>query len=406
MPAVFSIVTPVYDPPADVLRAMLRSVTEPDLPRLGALPGRRLLAGARTWPRCSAPPPRPTPASAGRRRERQRRHRRRVATTRSGLATGEFVALLDHDDELHPEALRAASPRPSTDHARGRLRSTPTRTRSTSGGRRSAPVLQARLVARALAHADVHLPPQRAAPLAGRPRSAGSTASFEGSQDWDLVLRVTERARAVVHVPRGPVPLAHAGDLHRRAGRGGQALRLRGRDPGAPGPLRSDRASRPRSSADASTAASTTCARRCGTHPSVSIVIPTRREAARCEASGVASVSHCVRSIVDVSTYPDYEIVVRRRHHDPGRRARRAAATSAATGCGSSPYDRPFNFSDKINDGRARQRRRARADAQRRHGGRHPRLARAAGHVLDASRASARSGPSCCSATGACSTWA
>src|SRR5690606_31160927 len=30
----------------------------------------------------------------------------------------------------------------------------------------------------------------------------GFDPEFEGSQDWDLVLRVTERARAVVHVPQ------------------------------------------------------------------------------------------------------------------------------------------------------------------------------------------------------------
>ena len=30
----------------------------------------------------------------------------------------------------------------------------------------------------------------------------GFDPEFEGSQDWDLVLKATERARAVVHVPR------------------------------------------------------------------------------------------------------------------------------------------------------------------------------------------------------------
>ena len=56
----------------------------------------------------------------------------------------------------------------------------------------------------------------------------GFDPEFEGSQDWDLVLKVTERARAVVHVPRDPLPLAHPRDLRRRR-RGGEAVGLRSR---------------------------------------------------------------------------------------------------------------------------------------------------------------------------------
>ena len=44
----------------------------------------------------------------------------------------------------------------------------------------------------------------------------GFDAEFEGSQDWDLVLRVTERARTVVQCPACSTT-AHARDL--RGGR-------------------------------------------------------------------------------------------------------------------------------------------------------------------------------------------
>ena len=167
----------------------------------------------------------------------ERRHRRRLQR-RAGDGGGEFVVLLDHDDELHPDALRwstrrcAPIPRSTT--------STPTKTRST----RRAPlgaVLQARLVAGAVPDPDVHLPPQRPAPLAGRggrrlrrrvrglpglgPDPAGHRAGAEG------------RPRAA-----GPLPLADARDLGRRRRRRGEAVGVRSRDPGAAGALRADRA--------------------------------------------------------------------------------------------------------------------------------------------------------------------
>ena len=50
----------------------------------------------------------------------------------------------------------------------------------------------------------------------------GFDPEFEGSQDWDLVLKVTERARAVVHVPR---VLYHWRMLETSAAGGGEAAK-------------------------------------------------------------------------------------------------------------------------------------------------------------------------------------
>ena len=50
----------------------------------------------------------------------------------------------------------------------------------------------------------------------------GFDAEFEGSQDWDLVLKVTERARAVLHVPR---ILYHWRMLETSAAGGGEAAK-------------------------------------------------------------------------------------------------------------------------------------------------------------------------------------
>src|SRR6188768_3770891 len=99
----FSIVTPVYDPPEAVLRAMLRSVTA---------------QSNGDWELCLVDDASPSPhvarvlAEAADRDPRVRVQRRGanggiVAASNDGLAmaTGEFVVLLDHDDELHPDAL-------------------------------------------------------------------------------------------------------------------------------------------------------------------------------------------------------------------------------------------------------------------------------------------------------------
>ena len=101
-------------------------------------------------------------------------------------------------------------------------------------------VLQARLVAGAAPGRDVHGPAQRpAAEVSGggggrlRPGARGRAA------DWDLVLRVTERAREVLHVPR---ILYHRRVLGRRRPRRDEHPGFgRGRAGGA-GPLRADRA--------------------------------------------------------------------------------------------------------------------------------------------------------------------
>ena len=99
----FSILTPVYETPAGVL-GDARLGPPPELRRLGAVPGRRRLhAAARA-------------RDARRRRQREDprirvEHRQSnggiVAASNDALAMadGEFVALLDHDDQLHPDAL-------------------------------------------------------------------------------------------------------------------------------------------------------------------------------------------------------------------------------------------------------------------------------------------------------------
>ena len=98
-----SVVTPLYETPPEALRRMLRSVADQTYAR---------------WEHCLVDDGSPSPSVArtverARTRDPRIRFRRRaanggiVAATNDALslATGDFVAFLDHDDELDPRAL-------------------------------------------------------------------------------------------------------------------------------------------------------------------------------------------------------------------------------------------------------------------------------------------------------------
>ncbi len=192
----FSIVTPVHDPPLTLLRAMLASVRAQTCP---------------DWELClvddgSANPDvrRELRAAAGgdgriRLAERPRAGGIVAASNDAlALATGEFVVLVDHDDRLDPAALDTVAAALEADQeidyvytdedkvaADGTTYDTfykpdwsPERLRSQNY------CTHLSVLRRSLVH-DVG---------AFRP-------GFDGSQDHDLILRVTERARRIHHVP-------------------------------------------------------------------------------------------------------------------------------------------------------------------------------------------------------------
>jgi GT2 family glycosyltransferase len=297
----FSILTPVYETPAGVLRKMLRSVQRQSFEDWELC----LVDDRSSQPHVRAILDR---AQTDRRIRVKRREANAgiVAASNDALemARGEFVALLDHDDELHPDALAyvaaAIDQAPDADYVYTDEDKIDLR------GRHSNPFFKPDWSPERLRTQmyTCHLSVLRRSLVE---QVGGFDPEFEGSQDWDLVLKVTERARAIVHVPRvlyhwriletSAAATADAKPWAFEAGR--RAVQAHCERIGLPAEVEQDAADpgvlhlRPRLERK----------------PLVSIVIPTGGQVRDVRFEPVVLVVNCIRSIVERSTYDNYEIV-------------------------------------------------------------------------------------------------
>lgn len=341
MPVV-SIVTPVYNPPLEALKACIRAVLAQELP---------------DWEWCICDDA-STDATVVAELDRLAAIEPRVRLTRHELnggivaasndalsqATADFVALLDHDDRLAPSALT---------HVVDGLGTSPDVDYLYSD--------EDKVGADGLPYDVFDKPdwsPERlrsqmyTGHLSVLRRSlveevGGFRAGFEGSQDHDLVLRVTERARTIVHVPHvlyswAVVPGSAAGDVDAKpyafeAGR--RAVQEHCERTGidadvefVPGPS----VYRVR--------------RRVSGNPLVSVIIPTRGSSSQVWGVHRVFVTELLRGIVESATYANLEFVVVYDVDTPEE-----VMADLAEICGARLvavlYDRPFNFSEKINLG-------------------------------------------------------
>ena len=340
----FSVITPVYETPIDVLDAMLESVrtqTFEDWELCLVDDLSESTEVLETLNRAAAEDPRirvMTRAENG----------GIVATSNDALAMarGEFVALLDHDDELHPDALthvhEALLGAPEADYVYT------DEDKIDRDGHHSGPFFKPDWSPERMRTQmySCHLSVFRRTLVE---EVGGFDAGFEGSQDWDLVLRATERARQVLHVPR---ILYHWRMLETSAAGGGEAAKpyafeagtraiqahceriglaaTADRDLGAPGVYHL----RPALTEE----------------PLVTIVIPTAGRGREVRFEQVTLITQCVRSIVERSTYENYEIVP---VVDPDTDPRLLAELDEIAGERLRPvvFEGEFNFSAKINLG-------------------------------------------------------
>ncbi len=340
----FSIVTPVYETPTDILWWAIESVLAQTFGdwELCLVDDRSPSARVRVLlDDCAALDPRI--------RVEHRAENGGIAAasnTALAMATGEFIALLDHDDRLHPDALALVDEtirdNPEADYVYT------DEDKMTAKGHHTAPFLKPGWSPERIRTQmyTCHLSVLRRSLVE---EVGGFDADCEGAQDWDLVLKVTERARAVLHVPR---VLYHWRGLETSTAGGGEKAKpwafeagtraiqahcertgvqaIAARDPGDPGVYHLNPALRE--------------------EPLVSIVIPTNGQRREIRYREVTLVSHCVRSIVNNSTYSNYEIVVVADESTP---AGAIAELEAAVGdcLRLVLYDKPFNFAEKINRG-------------------------------------------------------
>jgi glycosyltransferase involved in cell wall biosynthesis len=210
----FSIVTPVYNTPLDVLETMVQSVLRQTFDDWEFLlvddcsqddRVREYLRGV------AADDPRVTLI------ERSENGHIVVASNDAvNVARGEFIALLDHDDLLVPRALehmaRAIAHEPEVDYLYSDEDKVDQSGNFFDEFRKSAwspEQLRGHMY-------TCHFSVLRTSVVH---EVGGFHEGFEGSQDHDLVLRVTERARKIVHIPKilyhwRVIPGSAAGDPH------------------------------------------------------------------------------------------------------------------------------------------------------------------------------------------------
>jgi glycosyltransferase involved in cell wall biosynthesis len=326
-----SILLPTYQTPERWLRRCIESVLAQAYPRWelciadDASPDPRVVEVAREY------------AARDARIRVERReangHISEASNTALALARGDFVALLDHDDELRPHALLEIAEAIHADPGVGLVYSD--EDKLDLEGRRFDPYFKPDFDPDLLRGQNYicHFTAIRTELVR---KVGGFRKGFEGSQDHDLILRCTERLRPdqVRHVPKVL--------YHWRAIPGSTAM-----------------------SRDAKDYAASAGARAVGEHlsrkhpgarveelshghfrvhwplpspaPKVSLVIPTRDR--------VELLRMCVESILERTTYPDFElVVVDNQSADPGALAY-LARLEGRERVRVLRYDHPFNYS-------------------------------------------------------------
>lgn len=340
----FSVLTPIYETPPDVLGEMLRSVKRQTF---------------EDWELCLVDDHSPSPyiaetlaaeAAADPRIRVQARSENGgiVAASNDALAMarGEFVALLDHDDLLHPDALALVAEALAADPEIDYLYTD--EDKLDAAGHHVAPFFKPDWAPERMRTQmyTCHLSVLRRSLVE---EVGGFDPEFEGSQDWDLVLKVTERARHVHHIPR---VLYHWRMLEGSAAGGGVEAKPWAYDAGTRAiAAHCERVGIPADVVrDEDWPGVYHLHPRLSAEPRVSIVIPTGGTRRQVRYEDVVLVEHCVRSIIEASAYGNYEIVcVVDDHADPTLAA--ALAEIAGDRLRLVGFGGPFNFSAKINTG-------------------------------------------------------
>ncbi len=258
------------------------------------------------------------------------------------LATGEFISLMDHDDEIAPEALYEFVNALNENRALDMIYSD--EDKIDEHGRRYGPFFKPDWSPDYLESCmcTSHLAIYRKTLV---DRIGGFRPECNGSQDYDFVLRFTEQTDRIAHVAKilyhwRAVPGSTAFAMTEKnyvIEAGIRALEDRLRRTGRSGSVK---ASRYPACYDVTV--------RLAHAPLVSIVIPTAGRSVTVNGRHLDLVTNCVQSIQDKSTYRNFEIVI----VDNGDLAAATLEALRSAGCRNVTYDASlFNLSRKVNLG-------------------------------------------------------
>ncbi|MEM8614210.1 MAG: glycosyltransferase family 2 protein [Cyanobacteria bacterium P01_H01_bin.105] len=266
------------------------------------------------------------------------------AATNAALerANGDFIALLDHDDELAPNALyevtRHLQVYPDTDFIYT------DEDQITQKGKRKNPFFKPDWSLDYF-HGCMytcHLGVYRTSLIR---EIGGFRSQYDGAQDWDLVLRLTEKTNRIHHIPK---ILYHWRTLPTSAASGAQAK-----------PWAYAAAERALQSAvDRSPYPGTVkplpgkpgffrVRRHIQDTPLVSIIIPSAGTRLDIKGTSICLLEQCLASIRHLSTYPNYEIILVDGYDIPEATLQPIQGPDLTlVRC-----DQPFNFSQRMNLG-------------------------------------------------------
>ncbi len=326
-----SVVMPVYNTPVDLLRRAIDSVRAQVYPN---------------WELCIADDASTDPgvrevlleAQAADSRIKvalrpSRGHISAASNTALELARGEFIALMDHDDEIPPHALYMVAVELNQSLEADILYSD--EDKIDERGLRFDPYFKPDwnpelfLAQNVITHLGVYR--TRLVREVG-----GFREGYEGAQDWDLAMRVIERIPAshIRHIPHvlyhwrvtrgsaarsvGEKPYAIEAQRRllvshfERIGEAAEVIPLHGGRWRVRYPLPAE-------------------------PPLVSIIVPTR--------NSVRVLSRCIDSVLDKSTYPNFELVILDNRSDDPRTLQYLEALSRRPDVRVVRYDQPFNYS-------------------------------------------------------------